>query len=550
MIHLKIILPDGEVHEKDASVGIRPSDLIRQYDGKYPILACRVNQKNKRLDKPLTKDCTVHLLDMRDNYANMSFQSSLTLLYLEAVRRVLGPKAKVTIANSLSKGLFTTINTNVTDELVQKIEDTMHEIVREDLPFAERHLSRNELIVHMKELHRSETVRLLESAPSLDEARLVKFGGVEDVAYIHQLPSARYLCCFELVHYRYAIILRFPPQSHPDGIVPFAEQKLLYDAFSEETEWEKLLNISYAADLNEAMVKERRETIMLSEALHEKKIAMIAQRIANEKKRIILIAGPSSSGKTSFAKRLCIQLRVCGLRPLYLGTDDYFIDRKDLIPDEKGNIDFETIKALDIDLFTSQMNDLLAGKEVDLPAFDFISGEKKYGSRITKIDASMPIVIEGIHGLNPMLTEGIPEKEKFKIYISPLTSLNIDAHHRIPTTDARMLRRLVRDYRTRNRSAAQTIHDWPSVRRGEDKWIFPYCDDADAFFNSSAIYELSVLKKYAEPLLHSISKGQEEYSEARRMLDFLKFFRTIDDVHEIAINSILREFIGGSILVE
>ena len=272
--------------------------------------------------------------------------------------------------------------------------------------------------------------------------------------------------------------------------------------------------------------------------------------IPNEKKRIILIAGPSSSGKTSFAKRLCIQLRVCGLRPLYLGTDDYFIDRKDLIPDEKGNIDFETIKALDIDLFTSQMNDLLAGKEVDLPAFDFISGEKKYGSRITKIDASMPIVIEGIHGLNPMLTEGIPEKEKFRIYISPLTSLNIDAHHRIPTTDARMLRRLVRDYRTRNRSAAQTIHDWPSVRRGEDKWIFPYCDDADAFFNSSAIYELSVLKKYAEPLLHSISKGQEEYSEARRMLDFLKFFRTIDDVHEIAINSILREFIGGSILVE
>jgi uridine kinase len=550
MIHLKIVLPEGGTYEKEASAGIRPCDLVQQYDTPYPILACRVNQKNKRLDKPIVKDAVVHLLDMRDNYANMSFQSSLTLLYLEAVRRVLGEKARVTISNSLSKGLFTTINTTVTDKLVRKLEDTMHAIVKENLPFAEKHLSREDLIVYLKNRKREDTVRLLQSSPSLDDARLVRFGGVEDVAYIHQLPSSRYLHSFELVHYRYAIILRFPPQSHPGGIVPFEEQKLLFDAFSEETEWEKLMNISYAADLNEAMADHRKETIMLSEALHEKKIAMIAQRIANEKKRIILIAGPSSSGKTSFAKRLCIQLRVCGLRPLYLGTDDYFIDRKDLIPDEKGNYDFETIKALDINLFTRQMNDLLAGRAVDLPTFNFITGEKEYGTRITKIDRSMPIVIEGIHGLNPVLTEGIPDDEKFRIYISPLTSINIDSHHRIPTTDARMLRRLVRDYRTRDRSAEQTIHDWPSVRRGEDKWIFPYCDDADAFFNSSAIYELSVLKKYAEPLLHSIPKRSEAYSEAKRMRDFLKFFRAIDDDHEIANNSILREFIGGSILVD
>ena len=266
-------------------------------------------------------------------------------------------------------------------------------------------------------------------------------------------------------------------------------------------------------------------------------------------KRIILIAGPSSSGKTSFAKRLCIQLRVIGLKPLYLGTDDYFIDRKDLPVGPDGKKDLESLHAVDINLFTSQMNDLLAGKKVDLPTFEFVQGIKEYGKRITSIEAGQPIVIEGIHALNPALTEDIPEDVKFRIYISPLTQLNLDEHHRVPTTDARMLRRLVRDYRTRGRSAAETIDDWPSVRAGEEVNIFPYNSQADVFFNSQAIYELAVLKKYAEPLLKGIKVSQPEYSEAQRMLEFLSFFVPLKDESCIANNSIVREFIGGSVLV-
>ena len=272
--------------------------------------------------------------------------------------------------------------------------------------------------------------------------------------------------------------------------------------------------------------------------------------IADEKKRIILIAGPSSSGKTSFAKRLSVQLQVCGLKPLYLGTDDYFINRGDMRPDKNGKIDFEALEAVDTKLFAEQMNALLQGETVDIPVYDFIEGRKKYGTRITSIRPSQPIVIEGIHGLNPKLTENIADSEKFRIYISPLTSLNIDAHHRVPTTDARMLRRMIRDNRTRGRSASETINGWKDVRNGEEKWIFPYNDTADAFFNSSLIYELAVLRKYAEPLLLEIDKEDSAYPEAQRMLDFIRFFAPVPDDTCIVSNSILREFIGGSILVD
>ena len=262
----------------------------------------------------------------------------------------------------------------------------------------------------------------------------------------------------------------------------------------------------------------------------------------------MLIAGPSSSGKTSFAKRLCIQLQVLGLKTLYLGTDDYFVNRADLVVGVDGKKDFEALSAVDVPLFTKQMNALLAHEVVDLPTFNFLTGEKEYGKRRVQLGTDEVIVIEGIHGLNPKLTEGIDEKEKFKIYISPLTQLSIDRYHRIPTTDARMLRRLVRDYRTRGVSAQETIASWPSVRKGEEKNIFPYNDQADVFFNSQCIYELAVLKKYAEPLLKEIPYASEEYGEAQRMLKFLEFFVEIQDDSYIANNSIIREFIGGSII--
>ena len=550
MIHITVTTMDGTAYENTYNEGITPAELAGMVPLPYDVLSCRINNENKRLDEPLYTDCKVELLDMRDNYANMSYQSTLVFLYVSAVHAVLKGKADVIIANSLSKGLFTTIGVRVDDDIASRIETLMKQWVEEDIPFEEIACSERELEECLSFDRHKERRRLLDSSNALESARLYRFKDQEDLFYMHLLPSSGYLKYFELRRYRTGILLRFPEQRMPDVIPPYKEQKLLYEAFSEETLWEHLLNIDFAADLNASMLERYQEVIMVSEALHEKKIAEIAGRIAEEKKRIILIAGPSSSGKTSFAKRLSIQLQVCGLKPLYLGTDDYFINRGDMRPDGTGKIDFEALDAVDTKLFAEQMNALLLGETVDIPVYDFIEGRKKYGTRITSIRPSQPIVIEGIHGLNPKLTENIADSEKFRIYISPLTSLNIDAHHRVPTTDARMLRRMIRDNRTRGRSASETINGWKDVRRGEEKWIFPYNDTADAFFNSSLIYELAVLRKYAEPLLLEIDKEDSAYPEAQRMLDFIRFFAPVPDDTCIVSNSILREFIGGSILVD
>lgn len=550
MIHITVTTMDGTAYENTYNEGITPAELAGMVPLPYDVLSCRINNENKRLDEPLYTDCKVELLDMRDNYANMSYQSTLVFLYVSAVHAVLKDKADVIIANSLSKGLFTTIGVRVDDDIASRIETLMKQWVEEDNPFEEIACSEQELEECLSFDRHKERRRLLDSSNALESARLYRFKDQEDLFYMHLLPSSGYLKYFELRRYRSGILLRFPEQRMPDVIPPYKEQKLLYEAFSEETLWEHLLNIDFAADLNASMLERHREVIMVSEALHEKKIAEIAGRIADEKKRIILIAGPSSSGKTSFAKRLCVQLQVCGLKPLYLGTDDYFINRGDMLPDENGKVDFEALEAVDTKLFAEQMNALLQGETVDIPVYDFIEGRKKYGTRITSIRPSQPIVIEGIHGLNPKLTENIADSEKFRIYISPLTSLNIDAHHRVPTTDARMLRRMIRDNRTRGRSASETINGWKDVRNGEEKWIFPYNDTADAFFNSSLIYELAVLRKYAEPLLLEIDKEDSAYPEAQRMLDFIRFFAPVPDDTCIVSNSILREFIGGSILVD
>lgn len=549
MIRITISAPDGRQHIREEEAGITPAEIAGRMSLRYPVLACRIGNTYRRLDTPLTEDCRLDLCDLRDNYANMSYQSALVFLYICAVHSVFGEKAHVMIANSLSRGLFTTVRAQISDRGVRETEELMRRWVREDIPFEEASLTREELTERLALSRHCETKRLLESSDAAGAARLYRFLGHEELFYIHLLPSAGFLRHFELRRYRNGILLRFPQQTAPDRIAPFEEQKLLYEAFSEETHWEHLLNINYAADLNESMRTRCQEIIMVSEALHEKRIAEIAETIHEKKKRIILVAGPSSSGKTSFARRLCVQLQVCGQRPLYLGTDDYFIDRADLVPDENGRKDFEALDAVDVDLFSRQMNDLLAGRKTDLPTFDFIEGVKKYGTRITSIDSTQPIVIEGIHALNPAMSRGIADDEKFRIYISPLTSLNIDAHHRVPTTDARMLRRIIRDHRTRGQTAAETIMGWQDVRRGEEKWIFPYNDTADMFFNSSLIYELSVLRRHAEPLLMEIGKDDPAWPEAQRMLDFIRFFAPVPDDSCIVSNSILREFIGGSILV-
>lgn len=539
--------------ELDVSKGTTIEELYKKYSDELPyiVFAAKVDNKIEELTYVINKACTVEFLDMRTQCANLIFQYSLSLLFLKSVKDILG-NVQVGIMNSLNKGLYIDIETieelNVKD--VEKIESRMKELAERDLPIIEKKYSFEEGVALMVEEGFSEKTKLLTKNL---KARTLKFYSLEDYKdyfYGYMVPSTGYLKHFELRKYRKGVLLRYPQPENPNVIPEYEDQTMLYEAFKNQTKWNNLLGINFVADLNEKIQDgESRDIIQLSEALHEKRIAEIADMIKDRGKRIILIAGPSSSGKTTFARRLIVQLRVNGLEPVYLGTDDYFVEREDTPLDERGEPDYENLRALDINLFNDQMNGLLNGEEVDLPVFDFITGHKKFGTRKMIMKPNQIMVVEGIHGLNEKLTEFIKEEDKFKIYISPLTQMNIDLHNRIPTTDERMLRRMVRDYKYRGHSAQKTIREWPKVRAGEDKNIFPYSDTADVLFNSVHIYEIAVLKKYAEPLLKSIKKEEPEYAEAVRMLKFLRYFVAIDDDSAIVNNSILREFIGGSIFV-
>lgn len=553
---MKILLrtePKGKQTEIEAVKGTTAEQIYRKYGGDLPyqIVAARVNNRFVALDYALQRSCSLELLDMRTQAANLIYQYSLSMIYLKAVDDVFGD-VPCEIMNSLNKGLYTEIHTGkeITEAQVRRIESRMRELVDADLPFRKNIVSRRTALKYLKQDKRFERRSLIQSAKELKRVKFYDLDGYRDFYYGQMVPSTGYVRLFELRRYRRGVLLRFPQQADPSVIPPYVDETKLYRAFEEQTEWDSLLGVNYVSELNEKIDRgESRELIQLSEALHEKKIAQIADMIKKQKKRIILIAGPSSSGKTTFAMRLCIQLRVNGLRPLYLGTDDYFVEREETPRGADGEYDFENLDAIDIKLFNDNMNDLLAGREVDMPTFDFMTGHKKFGTRLIRIKGDQPIVIEGIHGLNEKLTEFIPQEQKFRIYISPLTQLNIDIHNRIPTTDERMLRRLVRDYRYRGHSARSTIASWPKVRAGEDRNIFPYSGSADVLFNSYHVYEIAVLRKYAEPLLRRIRPSEPEYAEARRMLQFLEFFSVIEDDSAIVNNSILREFIGGSIFV-
>lgn len=548
---IKQLRGQPEIIEVDRGTPVREIADRYQAELAYRVLAARVDNMIVDLNETLEKDSTVELLDMRDTATNLIYQHSLSLIYLKAINDVLG-KVRVEIKNSLNKGLYTTIHPvdAVTDEQIARIEQRMKELVSQDIPLVKEVVTREQALKIFVEDGHIEKTRLLMGAEEQRHYVFYSLNGYKNFFYGLMVPSTGYVEHFELRRYRAGVLLRFPHPSQPNCIPPYVNEEKMYAAFSEVNRWGELMGVSSVADLNEKVYNgEWRELIQLSEALHEKKIAEIADKIKEKKRRLVLIAGPSSSGKTTFAKRLCIQLKVNGMNPLYMGTDDYFVERPDTPLDEHGDPDYENLGAMDIKLFNSNMSALLAGETVDLPTFDFLTGRKVYGKRITKISADQPIVIEGIHALNEAMTPGFDRNEKFKIYISPLTQITIDDHNRIPTTDARMLRRLVRDKLYRGHNANTTISSWPKVRAGEDKNIFPYNVEADIFFNSVHLYELSVLKKYAEPLLESVEPTESEYAEATRLLKFLQFFLPIEDDSIIVNNSILREFIGGSIFV-
>ena len=544
----------GQFEEITVERGITIEEIYKGIKDElsYTVLAARVNNKIERLEHRLYNDCRVELLDMRTQEANLIYQNSLCLIYLKAIEDVLG-KVDVDIENAINKGLYTEIKSSVpvTAKDIKKIENRMKQLVKADIPFVREKLTKEEAEALFMETGCPEKAELLCENQHLRKIPFYSLDGCRDFFYGLMVPSTGYIEHFQLMKYRRGVLLRFPHPSNPNVIPEYVDEKMLYKTFGEQSRWGKLMGINYVSDLNRKIEEGKfKELIQLSEALHERRIVEIADMITRQKKRIILIAGPSSSGKTTFAQRLCIQLRVNGLQPLYMGTDDYFVERENTPLDEFGEKNYENLDAVDIHLFNQNINYLLEGKTVDMPTFNFITGHKEFGKRLTSIKSSQPIVIEGIHALNEDLTRELPAEQKFKIYISPLTQLNIDSHNRVVTTDHRMLRRMVRDYKYRGHSAQSTIASWPKVRAGEDKNIFPYSNEADVLFNSVHLYEICVLKKYAKPLLEAITPEEPEYSDAVRMLNFLRFFKTVDDDSAIVNNSILREFIGGSVFAE
>ncbi len=545
--------PDGECREIIREGRVTLEELAGEFRGELPytVLLAKVNGKYEELSFSLEKDSTVELLDIRNHSADLAYQNSLALIYLKAVWDTMGD-VPVNIENSLNKGLYTEIEVSphVTEEQVRVVEKRMRELVAEDLPIVREIYDRQEAVEIWEQYNCSEKARLLRESTYITEAKFYSLEGYRNFFYGLMAPSTGYIKYFQLERYGQGVVMRFPQPSHPDSLPEPVDDRKIYRAFAEAKNWHRLLGVAYLPDLNDSIKAHKsKELVLLSEALHEKKIAEIADMISRKKKRMILIAGPSSSGKTTFAKRLCVQLRVNGLQPLYMGTDDYYLERSQSPVDEDGHYNFENLDALDIDLFNDNMNRLLMGEKVDLPRFDFRMGRKVFGTRITSIGPLQPVVIEGIHGLNDKLTERIDDDEKFRIYISPFTQLNIDRHNRVTTTDDRMIRRIVRDKEFRGSSAAETISVWPKVRAGEDRNIFPYSEKADVLFNSAMAYELSVLRKYAVPILKEVREDQDEYAEAVRLLKFIEFFDPMEEEEVIPNNSIIREFIGGSIFV-
>lgn len=519
----------------------------------YRVYVAKVNNRYEDLNYVVNTDCWIELRDMRSLEAAFVYRESIKLLFLTAAEKVLGD-VRIIINNSLNQGTYIKVEgyKPVPEKIVKELRSAMDDLIARDVAFVKEYVPHKD-VAGILESHGNlpKAVKLIRNKGGLNKLKTYVVDGSRHFTYIPTVPSASYITKYELRAYKNGLVLRYPNSHNPNELPEYREQSNLYNAFVEQEEWEQLLGVGYVADLNEKTRNgEFDELVQVSEALHEKKIAMIAEIAKRGNKKMILIAGPSSSGKTTTAMRLCTQLKVCGLDPLCLGTDDYFVERDETPLDEKGQPNFEGFEALDIKLFNSNMRDLIAGKEVDLPKFNFITGCKEFGHRITKLRPNQIIVIEGIHALNEKLTESIAEEDKYRVYVSPLTQLNIDEHNRVSTADTRILRRLVRDHRTRGKSADVTLSSWKQVRDGEDINIFPYSIKADIVFNSYHIYEIAVLKKYAEPLLKEIGRDQPGFAEANRILSFLNFFDACEDDSVIVNNSIIREFIGGSVYVD
>ena len=545
-------------HEVPRGISLIELKDLLHFQLPYPIIAAHVNYKVENLTFRLYKPKDIEFLDASSPSGMRVYVRTLGMVLACAVNE-LYPQMDLRVEHPISKGYYCTLQWHmdkttepedaqappvVTPEMVEMIKQRMQRIIEEDRPIIEEEKQTKEVIRMFAERYNNES-SIFETLGN-PYCRYFRMGDFIDYYTNVLLPSSGYINVFDLETFKDGLLLRIPNRQNPTVLEDSIQQEKMFSIFQEYNRWNKLLHINNVNDFNIACKdKKSFEMIKLAEALHEKKIAQIADFIAEKRPKIVFISGPSSSGKTTFSKRLQIQLLVDGIKPEVLSMDDYFVNRVDTPKDENGEFDFETVDAVDLPFFRQQMHDLLDGKEVDLPTFDFTIGERVFRGRKLKLQKDSVLVIEGLHALNPCVLPDVDKNLTFKIFVSALTTINIDNHNWIPTTDIRLLRRVVRDYKYRGFSAQETIARCPSVSRGEQKWVYPFQEEADVMFNSALIFEFAVLKRHAEPILSEVPKYCEEYTEAHRLLKFLQYFIPIPE-REIPPTSFLREFVGGS----
>ena len=538
---------------KEYPEGTTWAEVAREHqkEYEYDILLVRVNGKLRELHKQV-KDCELSFVTAKDKPGMSAYQRSASLMMLKAFYSVAGAGnvEKLMIDFSIGRGFFVEARGNfvLDQEFLDAVKAKMREYVERKIPIMKRSVSTDDAIELFEKLGMYDKARLFRYR-MVSRVNIYSIDGFEDYYYGYMVQNTGYIKHFDLIPYHYGFVMVMPDRKTPDVLHRFTPSDKLFATLSESTEWGRRMDLETVGALNDRIAKgDMSHLILIQEALQEKKIAEIAAQIAARKNaRFVMIAGPSSSGKTTFSHRLSVQLEAIGLKPHPIAVDNYFVNRVDSPRDEHGNYNYEILECLDVELFNRDMTGLLEGKQVELPYYNFKKGVREYKGNFLQLGEGDILVIEGIHCLNDRLSYTLPADSKFKIYISALTQLNIDEHNRIPTTDGRLLRRMVRDARTRGSSARETIRMWPSVRRGEEENIFPFQEEADAMFNSALVYELAVLKQYAQPLLFAIPKDSEEWLEAKRLLKFLDYFIGVSS-EDIPKNSILREFIGGSCL--
>ncbi len=535
---------------KEYAIGTTFEQIAQEYQEQYnnTIALVTENGKIRELHKKVSKDADVKFITLSDTIGHKTYERSAIMLFVKAVHDIMGKDVRIKVEFSIGKGVYCAIQggKKLDDASVKKINKRMNDMVADNLPITKKPYPIAEAVALFSKQGMEDKVDLFRYRRS-SYINVYELDGYYDYFYGYMLPSTGYIKYFQVFPYESGVLLLLPDKASPTQLELFEPREKLFATLEAANSWGEDLGIGTVGDLNNRICEGRlSDVILVQEALQERRIAEIANQIvAKGGIKFVMIAGPSSSGKTSFSHRLSIQLQTHGLKPHPIAVDDYFVDREKTPRDANGDYNFECLEAIDLEQFNKDMCRLLEGEEVELPKFNFKTGHREYNGNFKKLGSDDILVIEGIHGLNDKMSYALPSESKFKIYISALTSLNVDGHNRIPTTDGRLLRRMVRDARTRGASATRTLQMWPSVRRGEEENIFPYQESADVMFNSALIYELALLKPYAEPLLYSVQPTEPEYYEAQRLLKFLGYFLSIPG-DSIPNNSLVREFSGGS----